>query len=412
MKRTIFAVLAVATMSCVANAAPPIDAEASKLLAELSDHLKAQERLSLTATVKIERTASGHTQSDERAYRFTMQRPNKLRMEPLGDSATRGGTIVADGETVTAYAPPAGQYSESKQETSLDELIDGQTMAVLSGGISQTMGALLMSDPLAGLTDGVERTEYKAKMETEAGVYHVIRIQRRGGAIDWMLHENFAGDAAVPLMVRPDLSAIVARAKAAGQTLKLSMEMTLTELNTDPEIDDVTFAFDAPDEAKKVASLFEGPKLASGSPQALVGKPAPAFTLKSLDGQDVSTEDLKGKIVILDFFATWCGPCRKAMPILSEVAKEYADKDVVLYAVDLKEPKAKVSGFLKQMGWDINVLLDEDGAVAGAYAVRGIPQTVIIGKEGNVESVHVGMQPKRVITEELDELIKGKAVQG
>lgn len=412
MLRTMLTVLALAAWTSVASAAPPIDAEAAKLLTKLSDHLKAHDKMALTATVTIDRTASGHTQSDERAYRFTMQRPNKLRMEPLGDSAARGGTIVADGETVTAYAPPAGQYSESKQDTSLDEVIDGQTMAVLSGGISQTMGALLMSDPMAGLTDGVDRIEYKAKMDTEAGVYHVIRIHRRGGAIDWMLHEDFSADAAVPLKVRPDLSAIVARAKAAGQTLELSMEMTLTELTTEPKIDDTTFAFDAPDEAKKVASLFEGPKLASGSPRALVGKPAPAFTLKSLDGQDVSIEDLKGKIVILDFFATWCGPCRKAMPILAEVAKEYADKDVVLYAVDLKEPKAKVAGFIKQMGWDINVLLDEDGAVAGAYAVRGIPQTVIIGKDGNVASVHVGMQPKRVLTEELDGLIKGKAVQG
>lgn len=408
MMRMMLAVLSIATIAAAANAAPPVDAEAAKLLEKLSHQLKSQPTLAFTATVSIERTASGHTQSDERTYRFTLQRPDKLRMEPIGEGAARGGTVVANGETITAYAPPIGKYSEAKQEGTLDELIDGQTMAVLSGGISQTIGALLMSDPMKAMTDGVEHIEHGGKVED----FHVVRIHRRGGTIDWLLKEDFAGNAPTLLKAQPDLSAIVERAQAAGQDLKLSMEMTVTDFTVQPEIDDDTFAFAAPEGTQKVASLFDGPKVASGSPRALIGKPAPAFTLQSLDGEDVALEDLKGKVVILDFWATWCGPCRKAMPILSEVAKEYAGKNVVLYAIDLKEPKAKVSAFLKQMGWDINVLLDTDGAVAGSYAVRGIPQTVIVGPDGVVRNVHVGMQPKRVLTEELDKIIKGDAVAG
>ena len=127
---------------------------------------------------------------------------------------------------------------------------------------------------------------------------------------------------------------------------------------------------------------------------AMVGKPAPDFKLSLLDGGEIELSALKGKnVVLLDFWATWCGPCRQVMPALDRVSKDYASKGVRYLAVNLREEPDKINAFLKQAGLKLEVPLDKDGKVAGSYNVRGIPTMVIVDKEGIVREVHVGASP-------------------
>lgn len=140
----------------------------------------------------------------------------------------------------------------------------------------------------------------------------------------------------------------------------------------------------------------------------LVGKKAPIFTATLLDGASFDLgEQLGQDVIILDFWATWCGPCREALPTLSEVAGAYQDRGVKLFAVDLGESTADVKTYLDQSGLPLTVVMDDDGSVAAAYGAEAIPQTVIIDRQGTVRYVHVGVSPglRERLSRELDVLI-------
>ena len=139
----------------------------------------------------------------------------------------------------------------------------------------------------------------------------------------------------------------------------------------------------------------------------LVGKPATDFELELLDGESFQLSKHQGKVVVLDFWATWCGPCIMALPKIMAATSELADQGVVLIAVNQQEDVGTVQGFLTDKSWDLTVAMDQDGQVAGSYRVTGIPQTVIVGKDGIIKKVRVGFDPnlESVLKAELKEVL-------
>lgn len=109
---------------------------------------------------------------------------------------------------------------------------------------------------------------------------------------------------------------------------------------------------------------------------------APTFTLKDLDGREVTLEDHRGKIVFLNFWATWCPPCRREMPSMEKLHSEFKDRGFTMLAVDLREEQAKVKAFKGKLKLSFSILLDADGKVGLMYAVRSIPTTYLIDREG------------------------------
>jgi thiol-disulfide isomerase/thioredoxin len=123
-----------------------------------------------------------------------------------------------------------------------------------------------------------------------------------------------------------------------------------------------------------------------------IGQTAPSFKLSDLNGREISLSQYKGKIVLLDFWATWCGPCRMTMPLLERLQKEYPDTMVQL-AVNLQETKDVVRDYVKAQGIRAMVLLDEQGSVGEAYGAEAIPRQVIIDKKGVVQYIQTGFSP-------------------
>ncbi len=121
-----------------------------------------------------------------------------------------------------------------------------------------------------------------------------------------------------------------------------------------------------------------------------VGKLAPDFKLQNLDGQSVSLSDFRGKPVLINFWASWCGPCRAEMPYIQQIYEEWSDKGLVILAVDIGESHATVERFMESYGLSFMVLLDTNENVALQYNIRGIPATFLIDKDGIIQVVKVG----------------------
>lgn len=132
-----------------------------------------------------------------------------------------------------------------------------------------------------------------------------------------------------------------------------------------------------------------------GEMGAEIGREAPKFKLPDLSGREISLDQYKGKIVMLDFWATWCGPCRTTMPLVENLQKEYPN-DVVLLAVNLQEPKNIVLDYVRRQNIASEVLLDESGAVGEAYGVVSIPMQVLLDKRGIVRHAQIGFSARQL----------------
>jgi thiol-disulfide isomerase/thioredoxin len=114
------------------------------------------------------------------------------------------------------------------------------------------------------------------------------------------------------------------------------------------------------------------------------------FKLQNLEGQQVSLSSLRGRKVMLNFWATWCGPCRYEIPFMVKLYEELKDQGFEIVAVNLREDAAKVSAFAQEFGMTFPILLDPSAIVGAAYFVRGIPTSVFIDEQGVITAVHTG----------------------
>jgi len=138
--------------------------------------------------------------------------------------------------------------------------------------------------------------------------------------------------------------------------------------------------------------------------EALEGQPATDFTLETLAGsKPVKLSELKGRVVVLDFWATWCGPCRRWLPIVEQASRDYASKGLAVFAVNERETDSKVRAYLDQQKLDLPVLMDRSGTVGSIYRASSIPLTVVVGKDGFVLRVMVGLHEAEDLKDVLHE---------
>ncbi len=127
--------------------------------------------------------------------------------------------------------------------------------------------------------------------------------------------------------------------------------------------------------------------------KGLIGDPAPDFALRSSLGENLRLSEHRGQVVMLNFWATWCGPCRQEMPLLDEIYGRYQPAGFSLLAINLDNDTADAMEMAKSMGVDFPLLFDEDKNVSKLYDIRAMPVTVLIDRDGQVRHVHQGYRP-------------------
>lgn len=135
--------------------------------------------------------------------------------------------------------------------------------------------------------------------------------------------------------------------------------------------------------------LFSSLSFAAGE----LSGPAPDFTLKSRDGKNVRLADLRGQVVMLNFWASWCGPCRQEMPILDELAKRYGRAGFTLLGVNVEQDSSAGEKYLKETPVNFPILWDPTSEVSKLYHIDAMPSTVMIDRDGNMRYLHRGYKP-------------------
>lgn len=141
------------------------------------------------------------------------------------------------------------------------------------------------------------------------------------------------------------------------------------------------------------------------TPAPIANAPAPDFTLAALDGSQVRLSDLKGRVVLVNIWATWCPPCRAEMPTIQTVYEQYRDQGFTVLAVDQDEAPPIVAAFMNENKLTFPALLDAGNRVGWMYQATSLPSSFFIDKQGIIRTVYRGPMPRSVIAETVEQLL-------
>lgn len=395
---------------------PQIAPQAAAVVEAFGKFYQELEGFSVKQSSKVQGDFAGRPFDMTLNHEIKAQRPNLFSITALSNPSKEVVQLVSDGKAFSVFYEALKKYATVDAPETLAAATDNQiVVGTLAAGNGNTVtAALLAADPAAKLLDKVSKLDY-AGLETIDG-QKCHHLSAQGAEFNWELWVT-AGNEPLPVKFTPDLAPTLKRMMARGGQqpegeVKVDCVVSFTDWQVNPKFGDNAFAFAAPAGAEQVGSIEEifGQAPTAAKPHALLGKPAPAVKLDSYTGGKFDLSAQKGRVVILDFWATWCGPCVQALPIISKVASSFAEKGVVFYAVNLQEDAATVKKFFEDAKLEVPVLFDTKGDTAAAYLADAIPQTVLIGKDGSVQVVHVGFSGdlEKGLTAELESLLAGK----
>ncbi len=133
--------------------------------------------------------------------------------------------------------------------------------------------------------------------------------------------------------------------------------------------------------------------LVSAAQAETMGELAPDFTLKSRSGENIKLSELRGEVVMINFWASWCAPCRQEMPLLEDMYDKYSDLGFTLLGVNVEEDSSQATNMLREIPVNFPILFDNTNRVSKLYKVVAMPTTVLVDRDGNMRYLHRGYLP-------------------
>ncbi len=321
--------------------------------------------------------------------------------------------VYCDGqEMVVAMSPEA--YFRAEQPIQTQNAATNVPVAM--GPYPEAVLSLSLAgvDPAISLLGGMKSVELvdRGKFRGKTPAVHFKGLQDDGVSWHFWITQ---GDEPKPLRLLVDLTPML---RATGQaqfppSYAYNLRFDFLAWRMSGDVDDSLFKFTPAKDAVEYESLEDYYESAAEAARVhpLLGAIAPSIAASTISGQPFDSAQLQGKIVVLDFWATWCAPCVESMPVLSRVCEKYASKGVVHLAVNTGEPAETASQFAKEQNWNASLLSDPDGKLANEFKVDSLPHRVVIDSRGTIQSVHVGFDGEDELREklaiELETLIGG-----
>ena len=360
-------------------------------------------------------------------YMFAFEKPNRIRIEEISESPI-GFDMFCNGEKMVTYTKGWKQY----KKVEAPQVITTANFRNLGFGSFIVDHIILSDDPLRDLMKGVEGVREVGGEILDGRPTAIIEISQLASvSYGMMFQDRYKEDFLIPIRLwigthdhlirkiarETDMDMNVTHMTEKEQSsmgdhfkgMKTSTIELHSAIEIDPVFSDRDFTF-VPPEGSELVERFGPPVIPQKGPPyvgSVFGKPAPDFTLKDTDGNEAKLSDFKGKVVLLDFWATWCDPCIQAMPHLQLLHENFKEKDVVILGINSWErQKDKVMPFLKDHNITYRILLDSDNEVLGKYDVSRIPSFFILDKQGIIRYLYRGMPDDQLIIQEhLEELL-------
>ena len=328
-------------------------------------------------------TVSTRTEHNETAnsVRFVVQRPRRFASEVRESEYTT--RVVTNGESLWTAVPELGQYTVQ----ALAPLLAGADSATLKGQLDPARDYARLLDGVTRIQTLSRDTVRTARGAVQCERYALTRAAADSAGPGITIHPRVVWVDPASRLVLLDSSRVDQNHPQLGPVSSVSItRMVVAE--PDPALGADAFVFRPDPDMRRVKKFMQR----SPEHEALEGQPATDFTLETLAGsKPVRLSSLKGRVVVLDFWATWCGPCRRWLPIVAQANRDYGAKGLSVFAVNEREDDAKVRAYLDQQKLDLPVLMDRSGTVGSIYRASSIPLTVVVGRDGNVVRIMVGL---------------------
>ncbi|HEX5244107.1 MAG TPA: TlpA disulfide reductase family protein [Tepidisphaeraceae bacterium] len=386
-----------ASKTTTATTAPAISIspEAKKLIDQVTSSYAKLNSLQLKGTFHTLIDAQQQKTDSTLKFEASFAMPNKFRHTMQDD--------VLCGSTGThAYAYNQSRNTYQMVEAPRDKASVADLPEFLSGILSKQNPALL----LAAVADPGKVLSSDATEMTVADPTHI------GSALCPTLQIKLSDKSETLMAFDPDthfvrqvIFDLKTRTEQRGvpNVKKALVTVDYAETIPDRPLKDEQFAWTPPAGAKDAIKMAEDE--VGAETLAMVGKPAPNFKLAGLDGKTLALSDFHGKVVLLDFWATWCGPCKLELPHLQEIYEARKAQGLVAFALEQGDEKELVQKFVDKTKLTIPVLLDAKGDASDAFKVAGLPTTILIAKNGKIRNAWPGIADSTEIAKAVDQAL-------